>query len=155
MFVSCIAAGIVIGIVFDMFRVFRTVRRCGKVRTGCIDIVFWLAALCILFAAIYITGDGQIRWFVFMGAGGGFLLYLCTVSPTAVKLLLKIMRTADGILKRCLRIICAPFFKIFAVFAHKCGKMKKIVKNAQRKSSENHKKRLAKLRRIGIILKKV
>lgn len=154
-FVSCIAAGILIGFVFDIFRIFRTVRRCGTIGTACGDIVFWIVALCILFATIYITGDGQMRWFVFLGAGGGFLLYLCAVSPTAAKWLLKIVRTTDGILRRCLRIVFVPFFKIFAVFADKCGKMKKIVKNAQRKSSENHKKRLAKLRRIGIILKKV
>ncbi|MCI9627047.1 MAG: spore cortex biosynthesis protein YabQ [Clostridia bacterium] len=154
-FFSCVLDGILIGFIFDVFRILRTAYKLNKIFTTISDVCFWAIALFIVFMTIYITGDGQIRWFVFLGCAIGFLLYLFSISPLIVKTVVKIIRAVNTFLWKCLRILFRPFYKIFKFFAKKSGKLKKFVKSAQRKSGEKYKKTLAKLRRIGIILKKV
>lgn len=154
-FFSCVLAGILIGFIFDIFRIIRTAYKLNKIYTTISDACFWIIALFIVFMTIYITGDGQIRWFVFLGCAIGFLLYLFSISPLIVKTVVKIIRAINAFLWKCLRVIFYPFRKIFKLFAKKSGKLKKFVKSAQRKSGEKYKKTLAKLRKIGIILKKV
>lgn len=154
-FLSCILSGSLIGFVFDVFRIIRTAYKLNKVFTTVSDLCFWTVAFFIVFTTIYITGDGQIRWFVFLGCIIGFLLYLFTISPLIIKSVVKIIRVINSFLWGCLCFILKPFIKIFRFFVKKTGIIKKFVKSAQRKSGEKCKKTLEKLRKIGIIIRKV
>ncbi len=154
-FLSCVLAGSLIGFVFDIFRIIRTAYKLNKVFTTISDFCFWLVALFIVFTTIYVTGDGQIRWFVFFGCGIGFLLYLVSISPLIIKSMIKVIRAMNFFLWNSMRFILKPFIKIFRFFVKKTGFVRKFVKSAQRKSGEKCKKTLEKLRKIGIIVRKV
>lgn len=74
LFLRAVALGAALGLVYDLFRVLRTLG--GKVWGGLLDALFCLAAAASLFLFV-MAGDGEMRIFVVLGAAGGMLLFLC------------------------------------------------------------------------------
>ncbi|MDE7262220.1 MAG: spore cortex biosynthesis protein YabQ [Oscillospiraceae bacterium] len=78
LFLRAVALGAVLGLVYDLFRVLRTLG--GKVWGGALDALFCLGAAASLFFFV-MAGSGELRIFVVLGAAGGMLLFLCLVGP--------------------------------------------------------------------------
>lgn len=78
LFLRAVALGGALGLVYDLLRALRGLG--GKIWGGLLDALFCLTAAASLFLFV-MAGDGEMRLFVLLGAGGGMLLYLCLFSP--------------------------------------------------------------------------
>lgn len=77
-FLQAAVLGAALGLVYDLLRVLRTLG--GRLWGDLLDVFFCLAAAASLFFFV-MAGDGEMRIFVVLGAGGGMLLFLCLVGP--------------------------------------------------------------------------
>ncbi|MGI6036554.1 MAG: spore cortex biosynthesis protein YabQ [Limnochordia bacterium] len=84
-FLTVIAAGVFLGGLFDVYRVFRGFARPGAVLTTLFDAFFWLVASpCTIW--ILLTGNwGELRFYVPVGFLLGLFLYFVVISPFMVQ----------------------------------------------------------------------
>ena len=96
-----ILTGIVIGVLFDIFRIIRRSFKTPDFLTYIEDIVFWLLAGIILLFTIFTFNNGEIRLYIFVSMLFGLTLYILTLSKFFIKINVKII----GIIKK---IVCYP-----------------------------------------------
>ena len=107
-----IITGIVIGILFDIFRVLRKCFKTADFITYLQDIVFWFLAGMITLFSIFKFNQGEIRIYVFLGIFIGILLYAITLSKIVVKFLASILQTMKKLILIPLQFIYNIFQKI-------------------------------------------
>jgi spore cortex biosynthesis protein YabQ len=95
MFVS----GLGLGVLFDLFRVLAGQLRIPKWTLPLTDLVYWIVATILVFRVLYLTNQGQVRLFVFIGLVIGILLYFTSFSPWIVKLILLIIKTIKALIR--------------------------------------------------------
>lgn len=132
-FNSFILNGILIGILFDIFRVFRKSFKTPDMITYIEDVVFGiLSGLLVLFTIMKIN-NGEIRVYLFIGIILGLILYLLIFSNIFIKVSVYILM----IIKKVVRIliiiptkfICKILKKIlFRPIIFICFNIKKILK---------------------------
>ena len=74
-FVAMMAAGLLIGLVYDLLAGARRLLRAGPLLSLCADVAFGLTAALVLGGALTFANYGQARLFAFLGAGAGATLY--------------------------------------------------------------------------------
>lgn len=90
-FLVFIICGIIIGIIFDVFRILRRSFKTPDFLTYIEDILFWIIT-CILFAyTIFTYNNGEIRLYIFIAALIGILIYILTISKYIIKFCVKII----------------------------------------------------------------
>ena len=116
-FLVFILDGILIGILFDIFRVLRKNFRTPDIVTYIEDILFWILTGIILLYSIFIAADGEIRFYMFLATFCGCIFYILLFSKTFIKVASKI-----------LRILTNLFSKIFKLFSNFITLIIKIIK---------------------------
>lgn len=96
-FIITIATGILLGALFDCYRVLRGTFRPRAVMTWVTDLLYWLIATVIVFLALVVSNWGELRFYVFLGIVSGVILYYRLLSLYAIRLLLAIIRLIKGI----------------------------------------------------------
>ena len=135
-------AGAVIGALYDALRVSRRVVRTSNAVVVLEDILFFALAAVILFEAAYQSNGGELRWYEFVGAGVGFLLYrlllsriVMTVSTAVVEILIKLLTLFLKIVLFPLALIYKLLRKPFGILVwyskKNAGKVKNILKTKQ------------------------
>ena len=85
-FVISTALGVVMGLLYDGFRI---IRYSGKKR-GCavfvFDTLFWFIAIIVLFLAMLTIGEGELRIYNLLGSAIGASIYFLTFSTIIVRL---------------------------------------------------------------------
>lgn len=61
------ALGLELGLVYDLFRVFRRVWKCGFFINTCMDLLFWGFTAFRTFYIMHSYSDGTLRWFAIFG----------------------------------------------------------------------------------------
>lgn len=77
---GAVVSGGGIGMTVDLFRI---LRRSFKSASGFVwlqDTLMWCVILAEVCAALYVVSSGEVRWYVLLGFGVGFLLYILTLS---------------------------------------------------------------------------
>lgn len=74
-FVAMMAAGLLVGLVYDLLAGARRLLRAGPLISLCADLAFGLTAALVLGGALTFANYGQARLFAFLGAGAGIALY--------------------------------------------------------------------------------
>ena len=72
--------GVIIGILFDFFRILRRSFSTGNILTAVEDIIFWICAGIILLYSIFVYNNGAIRGYMFLGVFCGATLCMLTLS---------------------------------------------------------------------------
>ena len=124
--------GVVIGVLFDFFRLLRRSIKTSNTITYMEDILFWILTGILILYSIWFFNNGEIRIFIFLGIIVGILLYIFTLSNIIVKIF-------STIFSYIIRILIIPFkttysiiSKIFIKFTKKLTTKKgKIVKNGE------------------------
>ena len=101
-----ILTGIVIGVLFDIFRIIRRSFKTPDFLTYIEDILFWLLTGIILLFTIFTFNNGEIRLYIFVSLLFGLTIYLLTLSKLFIKINVKII----GIIKK---IVCYPIKLIY------------------------------------------
>lgn len=97
-FLLFILTGIVIGIVFDIFRIFRRSFKTNDIITYVQDFLFWLVTGCILLFSIFTFNNGELRGYIFVGIILGLILHLLILSKYFIGIFVKIINLLKKIM---------------------------------------------------------
>ena len=106
--------GILIGILFDFFRILRKSFNTNDVVTYIEDICFWILTGILIIYSMYMFSDGKLRIFMVLGIAIGITFYILTFSRYVIKFSVNL-----------LHIIFKPIFYIL----NKIKKIKNMLKN--------------------------
>jgi spore cortex biosynthesis protein YabQ len=74
-FAVTLAAGMILGILYDIYRVLRQKFRPQRIMTGLSDLLYWLSATLVVFLALVASNWGELRFYVYLGLVGGVGVY--------------------------------------------------------------------------------
>jgi spore cortex biosynthesis protein YabQ len=126
--------GIIIGFIYDLFRIKRKAFRTGKIAIFIEDVAYWIIVTFVMFFVIYRSNDGELRVYVFIGAILGVLLYALLFSKAVVNSALFILRIVYKIAKFIWKVVSYPFKVLFKVLSVPARMIKKSAGRAYRKS---------------------
>ncbi|EYE87905.1 spore cortex biosynthesis protein YabQ [Fervidicella metallireducens AeB] len=88
-FLSTIIAGLMVGLMFDFYRINRGYSCPKKLVTAISDILFWIFAALITFVFLQKTNEGILGYYSFVGIILGLFFYFKFISRYVIKLLRK------------------------------------------------------------------
>ncbi len=112
LFFIFIINGILIGLLFDFFRIARKVFHTSDIITYIEDVLFWILAGSIVLYSIFIFNNGQLRLFMFLGILLGAIIYMLFVSSYVIKINVTIIK----FIKKVLGILLTPFQLVYQFF---------------------------------------
>ena len=121
---SFFTTGIVIGIIFDMFRVTRKAFKMPNILIYIEDALFWILAGFVLLFTICTFTDGQIRLYMILILILGALIYFITISKWFIRINTKIF----NLIKHFCELLLLPvkkmieFSKKIKIFSKNSGK---------------------------------
>ena len=138
LFIVFTIVGIIIGVLFDIFRILRKSFKTKDIVTYIEDILFWILTGSIILFSMYKFSNGELRFFMIIGIIMGTLMYMITFSKYVIKISVFIIniikksivypiKVIEKILKK---IIIRPIFFI-------CINFKKNIINFVKKNKKN------------------
>ena len=108
LFLIFVINGVLIGVLFDIFRILRKSFKTSDLITTLEDILFWIITGIIILYSIFVFNNGEIRFFMFIGIflGGG--LYMLLLSKYIIKASVTIITIIKKIISFILKIIIYP-----------------------------------------------
>lgn len=113
LFYIFLLTGILIGLLFDIFRILRRSFKTSDVITLIQDVLFWLIAGGIFAYTVFKFNNGEIRSYVLLGVAIGLGIYLIAFSKTFIKINVKIITCIKRLIQSMLRIILSPLKLLF------------------------------------------
>lgn len=101
--------GLLIGLLFDFFRILRKAMKTADFITYIEDALFWILTGFIILYSIFTYNNGEIRLFMFMAIILGILIYLAFISKMILNISLGIINVIKKILSTIFSIIKIPF----------------------------------------------
>lgn len=111
--------GIIIGIIFDIYRVFRGRKRSERLITSLWDILFLFSVFVVVIWAVFSSSYGDIRAYVLIGFLVGFYLYEKLLGRIAVGLLQFFLRNIISFSRKTNNILILPL-KLLYSFLSRC-----------------------------------
>lgn len=157
LFIMFVINGLLIGILFDVFRILRKSFKTTDFITYIEDIIFWILTGILILYFIFIYNNGEIRFYIFLGIAIGILLYVLTISTYIVKFGTKIITSAKNVILKLSYIIIHPFIILLKIikkvlfrpisftfinlrsfFTTKKKKLEKIIKKSDKQQKIQH-----------------
>ena len=116
LFFIFIINGIIIGLLFDFFRILRKTFETKDFVTYIEDVIFWILTGTIILYSIFRFNNGEIRLFMFLGIIIGLTIYILCLSNHVIKVnvfLFKIMKKG---ISKVVHIVLVPFSFIIKFF---------------------------------------
>ena len=101
--------GLLIGLLFDFFRILRKAMKTADFITYIEDALFWILTGFIILYSIFTYNNGEIRLFMFLAIILGLLIYLAFISKIILSISLGIINVVKKILDIIFHIIKIPF----------------------------------------------
>lgn len=98
-FIFFFIIGIIIGILFDFFRVIRKSFKTTDVSTFTQDLIFLIISGYLIITGIIKINGGEVRLFLFLGILFGLTIHLLTISNICVIIFLVFVKFCKQILK--------------------------------------------------------
>lgn len=108
LFLIFIINGVLIGLVFDIFRILRKTFKTTDFITYIEDITFWILAGLITLYFIFTFNNGEIRLYILLGIVLGILIYMLTISKYIIKFSVKIIKFIETIVSKIICILTYP-----------------------------------------------
>lgn len=105
--------GIIIGLLFDFFRILRRSFKTHDIITYIQDVLFWVLTGFILLYSIFTFNNGEIRLFMFLGVALGVIFYMLCLSSYIIKVNVIIIKFFKNIIIKIFGIISIPFKAIY------------------------------------------
>lgn len=109
LFLIFIANGIIIGILFDFFRILRKTFKTSDMITYVEDLLFWILTGSILLYSIFTFNNGEIRLFMFLSIAIGVIAYILLFSSYIIKVNVTIINFLKNIIIRIFDFLSIPF----------------------------------------------
>lgn len=105
--------GMIIGLLFDFFRIIRRTFKTNDILTYIEDILFWILTGLILLYSIFVFNNGELRLFMIFSVILGVSLYLIIFSKYIIKINITILKFIKNILSKIINILIVPFKYIY------------------------------------------
>ena len=122
LFLVFVIDGVIIGLLFDLFRILRKSFKTSDLITIIEDILFWIITGIIILYSIFVFNNGEIRFFMFIGIFLGAILYMLLMSHFIIKISVRIISAIKRVVSFVFKILIFPIQIIY-----------KIIKNALKK----------------------
>ena len=108
--------GIIIGLLFDFFRILRRTFNTKDFITYIEDLLFWILTGFTLLYSIFTFNNGEIRLFMFIAVLLGIIIYMVFVSSYIIKINVKILSFLKNLVIKTFNIIKIPFNFVYKLF---------------------------------------
>lgn len=130
--------GIIIGILFDLFRIIRKSFKTPDIITYVEDIIFFILVGCILLFSIFTFNNGEIRSYIFIGLFAGLIIYLLTISKYFIKISVIILNFIKKIIYLPIKTFCNFINKIIILpIKSLIEKLKNFIEKKNKNISKN------------------
>lgn len=132
-FLWTICGGIILGFVFDIFRIKRRIIKTGIILITIEDLLYWIFVAFIFFFTVYIFNDGQIRGYTIAGCLLGAVFYFSALSPLVLKAAVTVI---DGVIRGVrflIKVILFPFRLIIKLLKPPLNMLKRSISNVSGK----------------------
>ena len=136
LFLIFILNGILIGLLFDFFRILRKSFKTKDIITYIQDIIFWILTGFIILYSTFTFNNGEIRIFMFIAILLGIIFYMTLISSYVIKINAAIINFIKNMIAKIINIILMPFKWIYSFLQiklknnkEKYEKTKNVVKN--------------------------
>lgn len=119
--------GAVLGVIFDLFRIFRKNFKIASCWVWFQDILMWLAALVVVYVTIFVTNSAKVRWYELTGFAAGLTVYMLALSNFIIKIATGVISVVKAVSLFAFGIVSYPFKILFRLFSP-------LLKNASRKA---------------------
>ena len=136
-FLIYLIAGVLICLLYDIFRALRKTVKTPDLVTYMEDTIFWILVAIFLIYLIFVLNSGEIRFFMFIAICLGGIVYYFTLSKYFVNISVHILTFVKIIVKKLLSILLIPL-KLFLRINKKvkcivCINFKKIWSKSKKK----------------------
>lgn len=107
--------GIIISVLFDIFRVLRKTFKTPDTVTYIEDILFWIMTGAIILSSIFLFNNGELRLYLFIGMSIGILLYMLFISKYFIKISVFIISTIKKVINKILHILLKPIKIVYSI----------------------------------------
>jgi spore cortex biosynthesis protein YabQ len=111
--------GILIGILYDIYRVLKGRKKNERLLTSFWDMLFLVSVFGVLIWAVFSSSYGDIRAYVFIGFLVGFYLYEKLLGKIAIGVFLFLYRNVTNFIKKTNCILVLPI-KLLCSFLYSC-----------------------------------
>lgn len=111
-FFSSVIVGVILAVIFDFFRLMRRKGNTSNIIVYLQDILYWIIVAFVVVASAFITNDGALRGYMFVGYILGAIIYLISISKLILKFLGAILDFIEKV-----------FNKFFGFLGKGCGKI--------------------------------
>lgn len=105
--------GIIIGLLFDFFRILRKTIKTKDIVTYIEDFIFWFLTGAIILYSIFTFNNGEVRFYMFLAILMGVITYLLFVSKYVIEINVTIITFLKKAIKKIFYIVSIPFVFIF------------------------------------------
>lgn len=95
-----ILVGVVLALIFDFFRISR---RKGTTKNFVVyiqDVLYWIIVAIIIIISAFVTNDGELRGYMFIGYAIGAIFYLILFSKLFIKIIGGILDFIENIINK-------------------------------------------------------
>ena len=104
-FIYFIFIGMLLSVIFDIFRILRRSFKTSDIVTNIEDILFGVITGIIIIFSIFLFNNGEIRLYLFIGISIGILIYMLLISKYFIKLNVLII----SFIKKVIILLTKPF----------------------------------------------
>ena len=108
-----IVNGIIIGILFDFFRILRKSFKTSNIITYIEDLLFWILTGIIILYSIFTFNNGEIRLFMFLAIAIGVVTYMFLFSSYVIKVNVTIIKFLKNIIIKIFNFLGMPIKFIY------------------------------------------
>lgn len=105
-----------IGLVYDAFRIKRKKVKSGGVITSMEDFLYWIMVSIILFCVIFVSNNGELRGYIFLGTAAGVMMYVTLLSKPVTWVSLGLMKVVARTAKILWKIGTYPLYILYRIF---------------------------------------
>jgi spore cortex biosynthesis protein YabQ len=96
-FLATVYSGMLLGLVYDIYRAFRMIIRPKRWFIAILDLCFWIFGALLSFFMLFRVNGGEVRLYAFFGLALGWGLYILIVGSLVVKLLVRVYEIISAI----------------------------------------------------------
>lgn len=128
-FIGFFVIGMLIAVIFDFFRTFRSLKKVSSTNVILQDIVYFFIATFVIFWGIINVLDSSIRLYIFLAIGLGSVFHFVFFSKYTKKIYIFGFRIS----KKVFNFFLLPIYLILYIILKNCIIMKKIIKKCCKK----------------------
>lgn len=121
---ASVYGGLILGLIFDLYRFVRGIFRFGKTFTVIGDMLFLTVGLILTLMVVYKSSSGLVRVYQLLGFGLGMALYIRFMSDAMQSILRTFMYCIKGLLYNIIRVLRGPVIVLSNILWKPCSVLK-------------------------------